>query len=127
MTASGSTEAEFIAAFTAAKVVWCFRFVLQELGFPQEGPTEIHIDNQAALQTTNGNQAALQTINDNQAPTIGKRHLDIQSLSLQDWREKESISMVHVAGVLNPSDDLTKPLAHCLHARHCRRMTGHGN
>ena len=60
VTASGSTEAKFIASFTAAKAARCLRFILQEFGFPQEGPSEIHIDNQAALQM----------INDNQAPTI---------------------------------------------------------
>ena len=68
VTACSSAKAEFIAAFTAAKAAQHLRFIPQELGFPQESPTEIHVDNQAALQI----------INDNQAPTIGRtRHLDM--------------------------------------------------
>ena len=117
MTASSSTEAEFIAAYDAGKTARYLRFVLQELGFPQESPTEIHIDNQAALQI----------INDNQCPTVRTRHLDIRWFSLQDWRIEGSITMKKIAGILNPSDDLSKPLAYCLHARHCRRMMGHYN
>ena len=61
VTASNSTEDEFAAApFSAAKAAQCLGFILQELRFPWNGPTEIHTDNQAALQT----------INDDQAPTI---------------------------------------------------------
>ena len=57
VTASGSAEADFIVVFTAAKAAQHLRFVLQELEFPQEAPTEIHFDDQAALQTINDNQA----------------------------------------------------------------------
>ena len=74
VTASSSTEAEFVAAFTAAKAMQCLWFVLQELGFVQDGPTEICI----------GNQAVLQIMDDNQAPTIQTRHLDTRFFSLQD-------------------------------------------
>ena len=49
MTASGSTEAESIAAFAAApEAAQHPRFVLKGLGFQQECPTEIHTDGQAA-------------------------------------------------------------------------------
>ena len=48
--------------------------------------------------------------------------------SSQDLREEGSIAMICVTRVLNPSDNLTEPpLAHCLHAGHCRRMMGHFN
>ena len=116
-TAGSSTEAEFIAAHDAGKTARRLRFALQELGFPQEGPTEIHIDNQAALQI----------MNDNQCPTVRTGHLDIRWFSLQDWRIEKSTLMKKIAGILNPSDDLSEPLACCLHARHCRRMMGHYN
>ena len=115
VTASSSTEVEFAAAFTAVRAVRHLQFILQELGFLQDGPTEIHIGNQATLQ---------HAINDNQAPAVRIRRLDIRLFSLQDWQGEESIFVVHVARVFNPSDDLTKPLAHCLHARHCRRVVG---
>ena len=33
--------------------------------------------------------------------------------------------MKHIPGIINPSDDLTKPLGWVLHARHVRRIMGH--
>ena len=36
-------------------------------------------------------------------------------------------SMIHVVGVVNPPNVLTKPFAQCLHSRNCRRMEGHFN
>ena len=71
--------------------------------------------------------AQSQITNDDQAPTTREQHLDVQFFRLQDWHKEGAISMAHIARVLNPSDDLTKPLACCLHARHCTRMMGHFN
>ena len=104
-------------AFDDAKVARCLRFIVQELGFPHDCPTGIHV----------GDQAALQMVNGNQTPTVQIRHLDRQFFNLQDLREEQSIAMVHVAGTLNPSDVLTEPLAFCLHARRRRMMMGHSN
>ena len=61
VTAFSSTEAEFIAASIAAKAARCPRVVLQELGQSQDGPTEMHIDIQAALQMIDGNPLPLPT------------------------------------------------------------------
>ena len=33
--------------------------------------------------------------------------------------------MERIPGILNPSDDLTKPLGWALHAWHCQRIMGH--
>ena len=33
--------------------------------------------------------------------------------------------MQHVPGVINPADDVTKPLGWMLHSRHARRIVGH--
>ena len=117
LTAGSSTEAEFIAAHTAAKIAIYLRLVLKQLGFEQKDPTLIHIDNLPALQM----------INDNTSPTERCRHLDIRYWQIQEWaREPYSyIRCQHICGVLNMSDDLTKPLGYVLHSRHCRRMMGH--
>ena len=48
-----------------------------------------------------------------------------QFFSIQDWREAGDIIMKHIPVILNPSDDMTKPLGWVLHARHCRRIMGH--
>ena len=85
------------------------------MGFEQRGPTIIYIDNMSALKI----------INDNTSPTERTRHMDIRFFQVQDWRLDGDIIMSHIPGVLNPSDDLTKPLGWVLHSRHCRRIMGH--
>ena len=114
-TAGSSTEAEFIAAVTAAKLARYLCCVLKQLGEKQNKPTDIYIDNLSALKT----------INDNCSPTERTRHMDLRFFSIQDWREADDIIMTHIPGVLNPSDNLTKPLGSVLHVRHCRRIMGH--
>ena len=98
ITATSSTEAEFLAAVLAAKHAKYLRAILKELGFSQDGPTPIYEDNMSAIQMINA-----------KAPTERSRH----------------IVMRHIPGIINPSDDLTKPLGWVLHARHARRMMGH--
>ena len=115
LTAGSSTEAEFIAAHTAAKIAKYLQMILKQLGYEQKQPTPIHIDNMSALQI----------INNNTSPTERTRHLDIRYYAIQDWREAGDIVMEHIPGVLNPSNDLTKPLGYILHARHCRQIMGH--
>ena len=115
LTAGSSTEAEFIAAVTAAKLTCYLRCVLKQLGEEQTAPTDIYIDNLSALKI----------INDNCSPTERTRHMDLRFFSIQDWREASASIMKHIPGILNPSDDMTKPLGWVLHARHCRRIMGH--
>ena len=57
LAAGSSTEAEFTAAHDAAKVAKHLRCASRDLGYPQDGPTEMRIDNEAALKITNNNQA----------------------------------------------------------------------
>ena len=114
ITATSSTEAELYAACTAAEVARYLRTILQELGFPPDGPTKLHEDNASTIKIANARQ-----------PTERSRHIDIQFFAIQDWKDNGDIVMEHIPGVINPSDDLTKPLGWVLHARHCRRMMGH--
>ena len=55
ITAGSSTEAEFIAAYTDAKIARYLCMVLKQLGYQQNGPTPIHIDNLSALKIINEN------------------------------------------------------------------------
>lgn len=114
VTATSSTEAEFIAAVSAAKSAKYLRAILGELGFPQSFPTPIYIDNISAIQIINARR-----------PTERSRHIDIQAFAIQDWKDNNDILMHHIPGVINPSDSLTKPTGWVLHARHCRRLMGH--
>ena len=114
ITATSSTEAEFLAAVTAAKHAKYLRAILKELGFPQQEPTPLHCDNQSAIQMINA-----------RVPTERSRHIDIQHFAIQDWKDAGDIVMKFIPGTINPSDDLTKPLGWILHARHARRIMGH--
>ena len=114
ITATSSTEAEFLAAVTAAKQARYLRAVLFELGFGQESPTPIYEDNQAAINIVNS-----------RTPTERSRHIDIQHFALQDWKEAGDVLMRHIPGIINPADDMTKPLGWALHHRHARRLMGH--
>ncbi len=42
-----------------------------------------------------------------------------------DWKEDGHITMKHIPGIINPADDLTKPLGYVLHSRHCQYIMGH--
>ena len=58
-------------------------------------------------------------------PTVRARHVEIQHFAIQEWRNQGDIIMQHCPGVINSSDDLTKPLGWVLHSRHARRNMGH--
>ena len=57
-------------------------------------------------------------------PSQALRHVALWPARL---REEGSILMVHVAGVLNLSDDSARPSACCPRARRCRRAAGHSS
>ena len=116
ITALSSTEAELIAAVTAAKTARFIRSVLTELGFPPDGPTPIYEDNKPTIDIVNSGK-----------PTQRSRHIDIRFFAIQDWLKKKDISMYHISGIINPADDLTKPLGWVLHNRHARYLMGHFN
>ena len=100
MTAGSSTEAEFITSVTAAKLTRYLRCILKQLGEEQTEPTDIYINNLSALKI----------INNNCSPTERTRHMVLRFFAIQEWREEGDIIMKHIPGVLNPSDDMTKPL-----------------
>ena len=114
ITATSSAEAEFLAAVLTAKQAKCLRSILKELGFEQSGPTTLYCDNQSAINMVNA-----------RVPTERSRHIDMQHFAIQDWKEAGDIIMSFIPGIINPSDDLTKPLGWILHARHARRVMGH--
>ena len=97
---------------TAAKTAKHIRSMLEELGFEQSTPTPIYEDNKPTVDII-----ALQK------PTERTRHIDIRFFAIQDWTN--DISLSHIPGVINPSDDLTKPLGRVLHERHARHIMGH--
>jgi len=114
ISATSSTEAEFLAAVTAVKHVRYLHAIMQQLGFPPSEPTALCCDNQSAINMTNA-----------RVPTERSHHIDIQHFAIQDWKDSEDIVMKFIPGVINPSDDLTKPLGWVLHECHAHRIMGH--
>ena len=110
---TSSTEAEFIAAVSAAKAAKMLRSILQQLGFRQHGSTPIWVDNAAAIMMANAKK-----------PIERSRHIDIQHFALQEWVQAGDVELAHIPGVINPSDALTKALGWVLHRRHCTRFMG---
>ena len=99
LTAVSSTEAEFYAAISAAKVARYFPFILSELGFPQDEPTPLYKDNASTIHMVNARK-----------PTERSRYIDICHFEILDWKERGDIKMHHIPGVINPSDVMTKNL-----------------
>ncbi len=114
VTATSSTEAEFYAAVSCAKMVKYLRHVLSELEALPPGPSSLYVDNQAALHMVNESR-----------PTPRARHIEIQHFAIQEWRQKGDIILRHIPGIINSSDDLTKILGYVLHHRHSGRSMGH--
>jgi len=75
------------------------RTIMTDLGFAPKGPTVMHCDNQLAINMINA-----------RVPTEHSRHIDIQHFAIQDWKDSGAIVMEFIPGVINTSDDLTKPL-----------------
>ena len=114
ITAPSSTEAEFLAAVTAAKHAKCLRAIMKELGFEMTQPTPPYKDNKSTINMINA-----------RVPTERSRHIDIQHFAIQDWKDAGNIVMKCIPGIINPADDMTKPLGWVLHARHVCQTMGH--
>ena len=114
VTAASSAEAEFLAAALTAKQAKCLRSILKELGFEQPGPTTLYCDNQSAINMVNA-----------RVPAERSRHVDVQHFAIQDWKEAGDITLSFIPGIINPSDDLAKPLGWILLFWPRRRY--HGN
>ena len=85
-----------------------------ELGFVCKEATPIYEDNASTINIVNSS-----------VPIERARHIYIRYFAIQDWKEWGCIELIHIPGILNPSDNLNKPLGWVLHSRHCRRFTGY--
>ena len=91
------------------------RSTLDKLGFGCTKRTKIYEDNASIIMIVNY-----------QVPTEHARHIYVQYFAIQDWKEWGCIQLIHIPSVINPADDLTKPLGWVLlHSRHCRQFMRH--
>ena len=99
VTTISSTEAEFIATVSCAKIALYLRSILYELGFACEEATPIYEDTASTINIVNSS-----------IPTEHAQHIYIQYFAIQDCKEWGCINLIYIPGILNPSDNLTKPL-----------------
>ena len=84
-----TTEAELIAAVTASKTARLLRYMLRELGFPQDSPTPIYEDNDPTIYIANYS-----------FPTERTRHIDVRLFSIQVWKEYGDLIVHNIPGII---------------------------
>ena len=114
LTAISSTEAEFLAAVSCAKIFLYLWLILYELGFEYKGPIPIYKDNTSTIVIVNSS-----------VPTERAWHIYVQHFAIQNWKGWDCIKLIPITGILNPSNDLTKLLGWVLHSCHCCQFMGH--
>ena len=112
--ALSSTEAEFMAACDAGKMILFVRSIMWDIGIPQQATTILYEDNTAAAAMANA-----------QKPTTRTRHMDIRYFTLSDWVERDLILLERIHTSINESDHLTKSLERMLFCRHVDYIMGH--
>ena len=108
-----STEAEFIAACEAAKVILYVRSILEDSGIDQLKATILYADNQGALLMANGGQ-----------PTKRTRHMKTRHFALQQWVDTDLLTLLRIGTSDNKSDVMAKNLARTLFYRHQKYIIG---
>jgi len=108
-----TAEAEFLAASDCGRLALFLRAVLLELGYEQTHATPIFEDNRACV-----------LVSESAHPTRQMRHLDIREFALQDWTERDLVTLISCPSHSNCSDMLTKQVGSILYARHADTITG---
>jgi hypothetical protein len=83
--AGSSTEAKFMAAYDAGKMILFVRSILWDLGIPQEAATLLYEDNDACTAMVNA-----------QKPSPRTRHIDIKYFSLCGWVNRDLILLEQI-------------------------------
>ena len=97
--ALSSAEAEFVAAFTAAKSIVYFRQLLEEFGQTTNGSTTIWCDNTSAIAQSK-----------NPVKANATRHVRIRYHYLRDLSESNIVRLQYVKTIDQLADIFTKPL-----------------
>jgi hypothetical protein len=109
--ALSSCEAEYIASTHAAKEVLWIRYLAQELGFTQKDATPLYCDNQGTVACTHDPHHHSKM-----------KHVDIRYHFVRNCVQNRLIDVIHVAGIENIADLLTKPLTRFIHDKWLRRL-----
>jgi hypothetical protein len=114
--ALSSTEAEWMAACSAAVEVVYLRGLLGDIGHPQVGATRVYEDNQSAIHIANS--------------AIGQwnprtRHMDVRYKFVKEKVRSNEIELVYVSTLDQLADILTKNLGTTQFIRLAARILGH--
>ena len=109
-----STEAELIVAVNYANDDRFLRSMIQVLGFKQESSTPIY----------EGNNTPVDIVN-SIIPTEMSNHIDVRFFAIKGYKEAGYITMHHIPIIINPADDVTKPLGWVLHYMYAIYLMGH--
>jgi len=113
VTAQSSTEAEFIGTNSVARdVVWC-RMLLEELGFPQQGPTVVFEDNKSTIELLSSAKYHAKT-----------KHIEVRYFYVKDQLASGILQFQYQPTVDMVSDILTKPLQGALFHQHSSTLLG---
>ena len=112
--ACSSTEAEFMAACDAGKVILYIRSILWDLNIPQQAASILYEDNDGCTAMANA-----------QKPTSRTRHMDIRYFALSDWVERDMMILERIDTSVNEADHFTKVLDRTLFYRHVDHIMGH--
>jgi hypothetical protein len=97
--ALSTTEAEYVAAVSAATEVIWLRHFLSELGYSFPSPSTLHIDNQSAI-----------SVAKNPEHHGRMKHLDLRFFWLRDAVHSKTLAVQYIPTGDMPADILTKPL-----------------
>ena len=99
LVALSSTEAEYIGLCEAAKIVAWARQFLEEVGYPQQGPTILYEDNKSAINMVNNGNDHGRT-----------KHIDIRYHYIRDLVEEGKVVVEYLPTDIMVADTLTKAL-----------------
>jgi len=98
VTPGGSTESEYVALYEAATEVVFLRNLLEEIGFPQDGPTPVYEDNTSTIAMAKGGGSFQK-----------QKHILVKYHYSRELVKDKVIEMVHCGTEDMVADILTKP------------------
>jgi hypothetical protein len=114
-TAQSRCESEWMALGEVVKEIIWIRSLLFEIGVPQDRPTKVFCDNQAAIAITKNPQHHERT-----------KHIDIRYHFVRDELEAKTIELVYIPTMENAADIMTKALGKKLFNQHSDKLVRTG-
>jgi hypothetical protein len=108
-----TAESEFLAASDSGRLAIFIRDVMTELGQSKIQATTIYEDNDACIK-----------LEDSSAPTRQTRHITIHDFALQDWTERDLVTLVSCPSNANASNMFTQQVGKILFTRHTDHISG---